>query len=212
VKSLKIVRIRGLCGSECHQRVGAGGRIFHHLFQLVLHLHGQMPLERGFTPGKHLNDGLARRLRGRLSGLSCRNAHNNHQQNDWLEPSVEHDTTPASWGLAPSLVICARAGNGKPVRGKVTLDRTQMGLGRCSPGSRLCPALRVVLRRIQDERRTARGKLSSLPLLERTLTGFGAETVMRVPQTEQSTHPLCSKTEGTVLNLRKHLGHSTSMI
>ena len=30
----------------------------------------------------------------------------------------------------------------------------------------------------------------------------GSETVMRVPQTEQYTHPACSTTEGTVLNLR----------
>jgi len=35
---------------------------------------------------------------------------------------------------------------------------------------------------------------------------------MRVPQTEQYTHPACSTTEGTVLNLRWHFGHWTSMI
>ncbi|HEX9254345.1 MAG TPA: hypothetical protein VF938_02325 [Candidatus Angelobacter sp.] len=37
---------------------------------------------------------------------------------------------------------------------------------------------------------------------ESAVTGFGSETVMRVPQTEQYTHPACSTTEGTVLNLR----------
>jgi len=44
------------------------------------------------------------------------------------------------------------------------------------------------------------------------LTGLGADMFIRVPHTEQKTRPACSKTEGTVLNLRWHLGHWTSTI
>jgi hypothetical protein len=48
--------------------------------------------------------------------------------------------------------------------------------------------------------------------LERTLIGWGSEISMRVPQAEQYTRPACSTTAGTVLKLRMHLGHFTSMI
>ena len=46
----------------------------------------------------------------------------------------------------------------------------------------------------------------------RTETGCGSETSIRVPQTEQWIEPACSVTLGTVLNLRPHFGHWTSMI
>ena len=64
---------------------------------------------------------------------------------------------------------------------------------------------------------TDRRKLAAHPgvlarSFESAVTGLGSETVMRVPQTEQNTHPACSTTEGTVLNLRWHFGHWTSMI
>ncbi|MBZ5493503.1 MAG: hypothetical protein LAO76_21505 [Acidobacteriia bacterium] len=47
---------------------------------------------------------------------------------------------------------------------------------------------------------------------DKAVTGLGSEIFMRVPQTEQYTQPACSTTEGTVLNLRMHLGHWTSTI
>jgi len=66
------------------------------------------------------------------------------------------------------------------------------------------------------EKSTGRRNLAAHRLLtgsfESAVTGFGSETVMRVPQTEQYTHPACSTTEGTVLNFRWHFGHWTSMI
>jgi len=54
--------------------------------------------------------------------------------------------------------------------------------------------------------------LATARSLDKALTGLGSEIIMRVPQTEQLTHPACSTTEGTVLNLRMHLGHWTSTI
>jgi len=49
-------------------------------------------------------------------------------------------------------------------------------------------------------------------LLLRTLSGWGADTIMREPHTEQYMEPACSTTAGTVRNLRLHLGHDTSTI
>jgi hypothetical protein len=54
--------------------------------------------------------------------------------------------------------------------------------------------------------------LATARSLDNAVTGLGSEMIMRVPQTEQFTQPACSTTEGTVLNLRMHLGHWTSTI
>jgi len=54
--------------------------------------------------------------------------------------------------------------------------------------------------------------LATARSFDNAVTGLGSEIFMRVPQTEQFTQPACSTTEGTVLNLRMHLGHWTSTI
>lgn len=50
------------------------------------------------------------------------------------------------------------------------------------------------------------------PSLERTVTGCGAEMIMRRPQMQQSIRPACSTTEVTVRIRRPHCAHSISTI